>query len=36
MIVKLDMENAFDRVSHPYLMVVLHKLGFLEEIKGVI
>ena len=36
MIIKLDMANAFDRVSHPYLLVVLQKLGFSNEITGVI
>ena len=36
LIIKLDMENAFDRVSHPYLMAVLQKLGFSREIVKVI
>ena len=35
-IIKLDMENAFDRVSLPYLMAVLKKLGFSREITEVI
>jgi len=35
-IIKLDMANAFDRVSHPYLMDVLQKLGFSREIIKVI
>ena len=36
MIIKLDMANTFDRVSHPYLLVVLQKLGFSKEIIEVI
>ena len=36
LIIKLDMANAFDRVSHPYLMVVLQKLGFSRDIMEVI
>ena len=36
MIVKLVMANVFDKVSHPYLMVVPQKLGFSKEIIEVI
>jgi len=36
LIIKLDMENAFDRVNHPYLMVVRQKLGLSREIMEVI
>ena len=36
LIIKLDMANAFNKVSHPYLMVVLQKLGFSREIVEVI
>lgn len=31
-IIKFDMVNAFDRVSHPYLMAIPQKLGFSREI----
>lgn len=27
-VLKLDLANAFDRVRHSYLFVVLHKMGF--------
>ena len=36
LIIKLDMANAFDRVSHPYLMAIVQKLGFSREIVGFI
>ena len=36
LIIKLDMANSFERVSHPYLMVVLQKLGFSRDIMEVI
>ena len=36
LIIKLDMANAFNRVSHPYLMAVFQKLGFSREIVEVI
>jgi len=35
-IIKLDMANAFDRFSLPYLMVVLKKFGFSIEVIEVI
>jgi len=35
-IIKLDIANAFDRVSLPYLMAVLKKLEFSREITEVI
>jgi hypothetical protein len=28
MVVKLDLENAFDRVRHSFLLDVMHKFGF--------
>jgi len=28
MVVKLDLENAFDRIRHSFMLDVLHKLGF--------
>jgi hypothetical protein len=31
MVVKLDMENAFDRVKHNFLLSVLKAYGFLEN-----
>jgi hypothetical protein len=30
MVIKLDMENAFDRIKHSFLFFVLHKFGFSE------
>jgi hypothetical protein len=31
MVIKLDMANAFDRVRHNFIFVVLTKFGFGEE-----
>ena len=31
MVVKLDLANAFDRVSHPFLLQVMRKFGFAPE-----
>jgi hypothetical protein len=31
MIIKLDMENAFDRVRHDFLFQVMKKFGFSED-----
>ena len=28
MVIKLDLENAFDRVRHDFLFTVMEKLGF--------
>jgi hypothetical protein len=35
MIIKIDMENAFDRVRHNFLLVVLTRFGFgVETLPG--
>jgi len=31
MVVKIDLANAFDRVSHPFLLQVMQKFGFSSE-----
>ena len=31
MLVKIDLENAFDRVSHPFLFQVMRRFGFASE-----
>jgi len=30
MIIKFDMENAFDKVRHEFLLKVMHKMGFVS------
>lgn len=31
MIIKIDMENAFDKVCHSFLFLTLRNFGFAEE-----